>query len=359
MTKIKILQIIDSLNVGGAEVLSVNIANSLADLNYESHICVTRKEGELKNQISTKVGYLFLNRKKTVDFKAIKKLSVYIKRNGVTTIHAHATSSFMGFCVKLLNPKVKLIWHDHYGNSEYLQDRKSLALRFFSRFFFAIISVNESLKLWAEAKLACPNVTFANNFVEFRDLSENTKLHGVDHKRIVMLAGFRPQKDHLNLLKAFKKIEQENQDWTLHLVGKLYNDAYSNKIIAFVEEHRLENKVYFYGVKSDVKFILNQSSIGVLSSKSEGLPLALLEYGLASLPVVITNVGECKKVLQDGKNGVLVTPENSEALYKGLTNLINSNKLMSEYSKNIHKEVLENYSKESMIDNYINIYEKC
>ena len=59
----RILQIIDSLNVGGAEKMAVNYANSLAKIEEFSGIVVTRKEGVLKSQINENVGYLFLARK--------------------------------------------------------------------------------------------------------------------------------------------------------------------------------------------------------------------------------------------------------------------------------------------------------
>ena len=68
--KIKVLQLIDSLQVGGAEVLAVNIANTLSKQRIVSHLCATRKEGPLKENIEPAVGYLFLERKKTVDIKS-------------------------------------------------------------------------------------------------------------------------------------------------------------------------------------------------------------------------------------------------------------------------------------------------
>ena len=97
--KIKVLQLIDSLQVGGAEVLAVNIANTLSKQRIVSHLCATRKEGPLKENIEQAVGYLFLERKKTVDIKSIKKLKKYIKKNNISIIHAHSTSYFIAICV--------------------------------------------------------------------------------------------------------------------------------------------------------------------------------------------------------------------------------------------------------------------
>ena len=95
MKKLGVIQIIDSLNAGGAEVLAVNIANGLSEHEINSHLCTTRKEGVLKENILKEVGYIFLNRKKTIDFYSIFKLSKYIKTNNITIIHAHSTSCLL------------------------------------------------------------------------------------------------------------------------------------------------------------------------------------------------------------------------------------------------------------------------
>ncbi len=67
----RILQIIDSLEIGGAEKMAVNYANALTDKVEFSGLVATRKEGNLKSHINQKVNYLFLNRKKFFDVKAV------------------------------------------------------------------------------------------------------------------------------------------------------------------------------------------------------------------------------------------------------------------------------------------------
>jgi glycosyltransferase involved in cell wall biosynthesis len=279
--KLKVLQIIDSLNVGGAEVLAVNIANGLSKYTVESHICVTRKEGPLKKKISSRVGYLFLNRTTTIDFKAILKLNTYINKNKIQIVHAHSTSSFIAFCIKLLQPKIKIIWHNHTGAYIYLSGNKLRVLKICANFINVIINVNKDLDNWSKNILKHKNSRYVPNFSNFNDLSLSTKLKGTKDKRITCLANFREVKDHLNLLKAFKIVLETNAEWTLHLVGKNYEDAYSTSILSFIDRHQLGENIFLYGMCSDIKNILKQTEIGVLSSKSEGLPISLLEYGLS------------------------------------------------------------------------------
>lgn len=296
----KVLQLIDSLDAGGAERMAVNIANELAAKGHASHLIATRKEGLLESKISSRVFYHFLNKKGRFDFKALKRLRTYVIDYNIEIIHAHSSSFFLACLVKIRCPKIKVIWHDHYGNAELLNNRPIFALRIFSRFFDFIISVNQELKQWSKDKLGFKRVKYLRNFAVLDVVSDlKTDLPGNPGKRIVHLANFRPQKNHLFLLKAFKQIKNEYSNWSLLLVGKSFDDDYYKQILYFIEKEDLNGQVFIIGSRSDVHSILGKCDLGVLSSTSEGLPLALIEYGLSGLPVIATNVGACREVLGD------------------------------------------------------------
>ena len=106
----KVLQIIDSLHPGGAEKMAVNLFNGLNNnKDVESFLCVTREEGLLKDEIVDFSKYLFLNRKKLLDFRALRSLHLFIKSNKINVVHAHSTSYFFAFLLKFfLNKKIVL-----------------------------------------------------------------------------------------------------------------------------------------------------------------------------------------------------------------------------------------------------------
>lgn len=354
MSKLGVIQIIDSLNVGGAEVLAVNIANGLSEHKVDSHLCATRKEGLLKENLKSDVGYLFLNRKKTVDFKAIFMLNKYIKEHTIKIVHSHSTSSFIAVCVKILNPKVRIVWHDHFGFRESLNRINTIPLKTFSLFFSAIITVNNKLKNWSLNKLYTKNVYFIRNFPVFNNQKTITVLRGEEGKRIIHLARYRNVKDHINLLKAFQIVSKYHDDWTLHLVGKSYNNNYSDLVNDFILGNNLSDKVFQYGVCSDIKYILSQATIGVLSSKSEGLPISLLEYGLANVPAVATNVGECSLIIKD--SNFIVPPSNNVILAEALLLLVNSEEKRKSLASEINTIIESSFSKEETILKLISIY---
>jgi len=149
----RILQLIDSLEAGGAERMAVNYANALAQQIEFSGLVSTRKEGDLKAQVQTKVSYLFLNKKSTLDIKALCSLRRYVIDNKIDWVQVHSTSFFMAVLLKFSFPSIKLIWHDHYGDSEFLSSRSKTIYRLGLPFYRGVISVNEKgkpfiLKMW-------------------------------------------------------------------------------------------------------------------------------------------------------------------------------------------------------------------
>lgn len=355
----RILQIIDSLEAGGAERMAVNYANALAKEIEFSGLVVTRKEGSLLNQVNKKVSYLYLKKINAIDIKAVYKLRKFVKENKVEIVQAHSTSFFTAFLLKIIYPSVKLIWHDHYGNSEFLLQRPVLSLRLILPFYNGIITVNQQLKLWSEQKIHFKNVIYLPNFPSQDDTdSEHTILKGIQGKRIVSLANLRVQKNHFLLLDVANKVKISHPEWTFHLIGKDFEDEYSKKIRNLIVEYKLENTVYIYGSRQDVKNILDQSSIGILTSKSEGMPVALLEYGLHKKAVVVTIVGEIPLLIEDGVNGFLVESGNFQQFYNSLVKLMEDEALNYDFGNALHHNIINNYSEKIVINQYLNWLEK-
>ncbi|MFD2939601.1 glycosyltransferase [Flavobacterium notoginsengisoli] len=350
----RIVQIIDSLEVGGAERMAVNYANSLAEKIEFSGLIATRNEGLLLEHINQKVTYLFLKKKHTIDLNAVLRLRNYLKKNKVKIIHAHSSSFFIAVLVKLITPGTDIVWHDHYGVSQDLSLRKNLTLKLSSFFFLGIISVNDALKKWANNYLYCQNVTYFPNFIIAPTVSLGcSQLKGKEGRRIICVANLRPQKNHELLINGAAEIHKKFPEWTFHLVGKDFNDSYSVSLIKKVKELGLSETVFFYGALNNTRDLLQQCEIAVLTSLSEGLPLALLEYGLASLPVVATNVGEISKVIPSIKEGLVIDSNNLMQYINSVQKLIEDEDSRKLLGKNLNIFVDQNFSEKSILKEYI------
>jgi glycosyltransferase involved in cell wall biosynthesis len=351
----RIVQIIDSLEIGGAEKMAINYANALSGKIEFSGLVATRAEGNLKSQLNDSVSYLFLKKKSTIDLGAVFRLKAYCKEHKVEYLQPHSSSYFTALLVKSVYPKIGIIWHDHNGLSEFISSQKSLALKIASRFFKGIIVVNYKLKAWAERELNCQKVIYLPNFTAI-DNSETAETHlkGTEGKRILCLANLRDQKNHFFLLEVAKKLKEFNPDWTFHLVGKDFEDDYSGRLRASIAGQGLENHVFIYGSKNDIKNIINQSDIAILTSKSEGLPVSLIEYGLSKKAVVATKVGEIPLIIKDAVNGFIVEPNDTDLFYQRLMAFIGQEHLRFQMGNALYQTIIENHSEEGVVANYLN-----
>lgn len=351
----RIVQIIDSLHVGGAERMAVNYANALADRIAFSGLVATREQGALQSQIEKGVSYLFLDKRRAIDFGAIFKLRAYCKANDVEFVHPHGTSFFMAFLLKLVHPRIKIIWHEHKGarSSECL--RQNLFLWFCSHWFSGIIVVDHTLEHWCRTVLKFNNVIYLPNFTLLEDTPvQITTLHGEPGKRVVCLANLRHPKNHLLIVKSAAMLHRQFPDWTFHLIGNDFDDAYSKALKQAINDHSLEETVYIYGLRQDTGSILEQSDIAVLSSLSEGLPVALLEYGMHKKAVVATNVGELPLIIADKQNGRIVPSDDAQQFSDALMNLMGNPQLRKDYGEALYQTILQSHSQEAVVGDYLN-----
>ena len=346
----KILQLIDTLHVGGAERVALNYANSLPNYGIESHICITREKGVLYDDLNTGVKVHFLNKKSTFDILALNRLSNIIKKNNIDIVHAHGTSWFFAVVSKIAGGNFKLIWHDHYGNSEFLHSREAWFLGVFSKNFNGIITVNEKLAEWAKKKLHCRRVIFLNNFINRKEQNSERQflLKGDAKSKFICVANLRPQKDHHTLLKAFNLVKNQNKEVSLHLFGKDFKDEYSRSLI---QQFESTSSVFWYGEDNNIPSYLMEADIGVLSSLSEGLPLVLLEYAQAGLGVICTDVGECRNVI--GDDAIIVRPDNPDDLAYGMKVYLQDNKKLKKDSSALTSRVDKLYSENHVIPQYL------
>ncbi len=289
--------------------MAINISNLLSEEGYYIVLCSSRKSGSLEHYIKNKVYYECLFKRSFIDIKAFLIFLKLIRKHEIEIVHAHSTSIYWAILSKLFFFKIKIVWHDHDGNSENLKKNDRILIKIFSIFIDYIIVVNESLRKWSQQNtfVKTNNIIFIRNFPHIQNTLEPKNNHP-NLFSILCLANFRDQKDHLTLLRALDILINERGYRIIktNLVGLYRNDNYFSNVNNYIKNKNLESHVFILGSITDPSDLLSSSDLGVLSSKSEGLPVSLLEYGLAGLPVVVTNVGQCADVVGGGTFGHVV-----------------------------------------------------
>ncbi len=355
----RVLQLIDTLSPGGAEKMAVNFANKLSEKIVFSGLVATRFDGDLRDDINVNISYECLHKKHALDLKALFKLKRYVTTNQVQIVHAHGTTFFTAFLLKCVCSKIKIIYHEHFGGRANETFSQNLFLIFCSLFFTEIIVVNPDLKQWCDKFLLCKNVSFLPNFSSLsNDEIATTTLKGANGKRMLMLANLKSPKNHLFVLKTFYESNLFLESWTLHLVGKIFYDHYYADLHEFVSKVQLQNAIFFYDSRQDIKNILSQSTIGILASTSEGFPVSILEYAQMKLPVISTNVGYCASVIKNNQTGFLFNPLDQQDFQTQLNLCVADKDLRSKLAENLHQNCEDNYSENAVILQLISIYSK-
>lgn len=351
-----VLQMVDSLVAGGLERVAVNLANSLPRSRYRAHLCTTRRDGPLDENVSADVERLRLRRSGRFDLLALRRLVAYIRANEIRLIHAHGTSLFLAVLAARFAPRPPVVWHDHFGPEE----RPVWLYGPVVRRVAAVIAVNESLARWSRARLGVPKdrVYYIPNFAQApADVRPAEDLPGASGSRIVCVANLRHPKDHSTLLHAMKIVLRRVPEAGLLLVGEPSEPEYVAEVRRLIAEEGLEHHVWCLGFRPDVAAVLRACDVGVLSSTSEGFPLALVEYGLAGLPVVATAVGQCPEILLNGEAGWLAPPASPEQLAEKLVHVLTSPAEARQKSERLKLHVMERYSPTAVLERVCAVYD--
>lgn len=160
-------------------------------------------------------------------------------------------------------------------------------------------------------------------------------------------------KDHFTLLAALAELRDQAAPVFLVLVG---DGELRSDLESAVTRHRLEDHVVLAGQRSDVPELLSGADVFVMSSKREGLPMAVLEAMSAGLPVVSTDVGGIPEVVEDGLSGVLVPPGQPKALARALASLAADPGRREALACAARRRVVEHFDIRRVAERYAAIY---
>jgi len=355
----RVMQVVDSLWAGGMESVAVNIGNALAEQDFDSHLCSTRVDGPLAASVYPSVKRLRLDRKGRFDVPAIRRFVAYNRQNRIEVLHAHGTAVFISLITALFPPYPKVVWHVHTGSLATHGDRAGF-YRLAGKRSRAVITVSRPLSDWChnQLRIQSEKIQFIPNFIGRPPANQPpADLPGQPGFRIVCVGNLRPEKDHLTLLKAMKQVIKAHPQAHLLMVGAVLDAAYHAQLNEEIQCNGLGAHVTWLGPRHDVASILKACDVGVLSSAVEGLPMALLEYGIAGLATVTTRVGQCAEVLGDGQCGALVTPGSPGELAVAITRLLFSPGERNRLAAQFLTRVEAGYTAEAVIPRLRQVYD--
>ncbi|MEP6802660.1 MAG: glycosyltransferase [Acidobacteriota bacterium] len=174
-------------------------------------------------------------------------------------------------------------------------------------------------------------------------------------RRVGMMANFIPYKGHVDVLAAFARVSARVPGLQLHLFGR--PGPSSETVRAAVESSGLASRVHFRGLAANPAEALRELDVLVSASHEEGFSNAILEAMSTGLPIVATSVGGSVEQLEDRVSGMLVPPDRPEALEQALERILRDDKFAERIGAAARQRVLSQFSVEKMVEQTARMYQ--
>jgi L-malate glycosyltransferase len=183
---------------------------------------------------------------------------------------------------------------------------------------------------------------------------------------VVMLARLNPTKGIDCFFEAAAKIRERHLDVHFLAVGECYTrNAQSEIVVDSVYRRELQDRVaslgladrvHFTGLRKDIPQILAAAAVSVLPSVSEGISNTLLESMAAGVPVVATHVGGTPEVIRDGEQGLLVPPNDPQAIADAILAVLDDPALAARLGAEGRRRVRDEFSFEAVVRRTEDLY---
>lgn len=357
----KIIQVIHSLEVGGAEKITVELSNELAR-DHKVLVCTFKEEtrdGKVSGKLNNTVDFISLGINSKYSVRILYRLYKLIRMQKPDVIHVHLHNSFYYvFVLSLISRKIRFV---HTIHNELFAWEKIMRIASIVGFFRKnLIHVCISKNIYQQFKATFPKSKFVQidngilppgkktesdpSFVKWFNGYKQNEISKV----FVAIGNFAPFKRFDLLIETFSCL---SDSYTLIIIG---GDDISKKQNLKISGNRIPKNVILTGCCDNVFPYLMSASALLVSSSREGMPLVVLEAFSVGLPVISTPAGGIPDMVEDGINGFLARDFTKDALLEAINNFLNCNQeQVDKIKKNNIKKFNENYTIEICAKNYL------
>lgn len=347
MRRIRVLELIKSLDVGGAEMLLLERLR-IADrdrFDYSIGFLDATRTDLVPALEEMGIPVRCFSAKSVADWRWLRPLRRHLRDHGVDVAHVHSPLMAAGVRAvvrSLGRSRPALITTEHNVTHHHLTLLLDLAT---VRVDDLVIAVSEAVRASAVCRVARRVETVhhgvsVERMLHFRSNREQLEkdLGLAEGLRVVSVANFRPEKGHAVLLQAARLVHARAPSAHFYVAG---HGPLEEWVRSEARRHRMESYFHVLGRVPTAARLSACADVFVLCSSWEGRPVALMEALAAGAPAVVTAVGGMPDILCDGANGRLVPPDDPCAVAAALMPLLHDVRVRERLSDGALKSGLD------------------
>jgi glycosyltransferase involved in cell wall biosynthesis len=356
-----VLHLIDTTGPGGAETVFVELAARSRQAGHPT--AVIRGPGWVKDQLELKgIAPVIEDCKGSLNWRFLAQLRQLVAKSRIDLIHAHLLGSnvYASLAGALTGRPVISTFH---GAVDISPNERFAGIKFGAiKRFSTVVAVSEELQTLLSDKLHVPKeqIHLIPNAIDCQRFATATPLplrdrfgKPQDVPLIGALGNIRPAKDYPNALRALAALHGRGQDAALLVAGH-QKEPLMSALLALRAELGLEERVYFLGFLDTPEQFIASLDIFLLSSSSEGHPLALTQAMAAGVPIVATRCG-VEKIISEN-TAWLADKESPEGLAASLGAALVRKDEAQRRAREAQTEAFAKYDFEAMFGRYRDLY---
>ncbi|MCK5013731.1 MAG: glycosyltransferase family 4 protein [Candidatus Omnitrophica bacterium] len=351
------------LNSGGITSYLFTMTKGLICRGHQVHIVTSG--GNMEKEflsIGAKLLTLNIRTKSELDpriYFALFPLSRYIRENKIDLVHAQTRiTQVMGALLKRLTGKPFVsTCHGFF--------KTRLSRRLVPCWGDVVIAISEAVEwhLRHDFRVAREKVSLIASGIDFNEFDlidgarkkeRRARFHLGDEPVVGIVARLSDVKGQDILIEAMNKVVPYIPNAILLLVGE---GKMENVLREKVQSLNLGDHVRFFSIVNNTYEMLSLFDIFAMPSRQEGLGLSIMEAQAAGLPVVASRVGGIPSLIEDGKTGVLVEPENSSELADAIVKLLQDPERLKEIGMAGREFIKKTFLADKMTDKVIQLYQ--
>lgn len=364
----KVLQLISSSGMYGAESVILNLSSTLNDTGKHQSILGVFFNSTLPNSelqdAARRAGlevHMILCEGQW-DRACAGRIRELATRTGADVVHAHGYKADVYSWLAMRRSGVPLVstCHNWVENNRRLRLYGALD-RLVLRRFDGIIAVSDAVRERLLAARVNPEkIRMIRNGVDLRRYRTHTRPQTAACARTGLRIGFAGRLSYEKgpdvFLRAAAQVLRVRPETSFFIAGDGPERAALDRLIA---DLNLSNSVTMLGRCNDMREFYNSIDVMALSSRTEGLPVALLEAMASGLPVIATRVGAVPQVIRENETGLLVEPGYHTELAESMLRLLDDPALRARLGTAAQELVAREYSSERMAAEHLDFYARA